>query len=144
MVYSYSGSNYVNGALNWGPTLNLNGVSLSHSWWTEKRTSFASDFHTYALEWTEDFLYGLFSLAFQSILSFLLHQRRIYVDSRLHTLLDMRFNLPFFQRGNFPDVIYNGSSRTPLRNPWINGTNATPFDQGNTNKSFSLFPSFLS
>lgn len=108
--YTAHGSNYVNGALNWGPTLNLNGVSLSHSWWTEKRTSFASDFHTYALEWTEDFL-------------------RIYVDSRLHTLLDMRFNMPFFQRGNFPEVIYNGSSRTPLRNPWINGTSATPFDQ---------------
>jgi len=55
---------------------------------------------------------------------------RIYVDTRLHTLLDMRFNRPFFDRGDFPDVVFNGSSLVPLSNPWINGTNATPFDQG--------------
>jgi len=42
----------------------------------------------------------------------------------------MRFNKPFFDRGDFPDVIFNGSSLVPLANPWINGTNATPFDQG--------------
>ncbi|KAF9053306.1 ectomycorrhiza-upregulated GH16 glucan endo-1,3-beta-glucosidase precursor [Panaeolus papilionaceus] len=108
--YTARGSNYVQGSLNWGPTPELNGVSKSYSWWTEKRKSFASGFHTYALEWTPDFL-------------------RIYVDTRLHTLLDFRFNKPFFQRGDFPDTIFNGSSLVPLGNPWINGTNATPFDQ---------------
>jgi hypothetical protein len=51
--------------------------------------------------------------------------RGIYVDTRLHTLLDMRFNKPFFQRGQFPAVVYNGSSLVALPNPWINGTNAT-------------------
>ncbi|KIM48512.1 glycoside hydrolase family 16 protein [Hebeloma cylindrosporum] len=108
--YTAHGSNFVQGALNWGPAPNLNGVSKSYSWWTDKRKSFASGFHTYALEWTPDFL-------------------RIYVDTRLHTLLDMRFNRPFFDRGDFPDTIFNGSSVVPLTNPWINGTNATPFDQ---------------
>ena len=56
--------------------------------------------------------------------------RRIYVDTRLHTLLDLSFNQPFFQRGDFPEVISNGSGLAPLPNPWINGTYATPFDQG--------------
>ena len=54
-----SGSNYVQGSLNWGPAPNLNGVSKTYSWWSEKRKSFASGFHTYALEWTPDFLYVL-------------------------------------------------------------------------------------
>ncbi|CAA7271076.1 unnamed protein product [Cyclocybe aegerita] len=108
--YTARGSNYVQGSLNWGPAPNLNGVSKSYSWWTDKRKSFGADFHTYVLEWTPEFL-------------------RIYVNTRLHTLLDMRFNKPFFQRGEFPDVIFNGSSLVALQNPWINGTNATPFDQ---------------
>lgn len=56
--------------------------------------------------------------------------RRIYIDTRLHTLLDMRFNEPFFARGEFPDVIQNGSTTQALQNPWANGTDATPFDQG--------------
>ncbi|KAF8236768.1 concanavalin A-like lectin/glucanase [Tricholoma matsutake] len=108
--YTAHGSNYVQGSLNWGPAPNLNGVSKSYSWWTERRRGFNQDFRTYVLEWTQDFL-------------------RIYVDTRLHTLLDMRFNQPFFKRGQFPSVVYNGSSLVALQNPWINGTNATPFDQ---------------
>ena len=56
--------------------------------------------------------------------------RRIYVDTRLHTLLDLRFDKPFFKRGEFPQVVYNGSTPVALQDPWINGTNATPFDQG--------------
>jgi hypothetical protein len=46
--------------------------------------------------------------------------RRIYVDTRLHTLLDFRFNQPFFQRGDFPQIIFNGSGLAPLPDPWIN------------------------
>ena len=56
--------------------------------------------------------------------------RRIYVDECLHTLLDFRFNQPFFQRGDFPQIIFNGSGLAPLPNPWINGSYSTPFDQG--------------
>ncbi|KAG5644402.1 hypothetical protein DXG03_008569 [Asterophora parasitica] len=108
--YTAHGANYVQGSLNWGPALGLNGVSKSYSWWTDKRKKYSEDFHTYALEWTEEFL-------------------RIYVDTRLHTLLDLRFNKPFFQRGEFPQVVFNGSDLVALQNPWINGTNATPFDQ---------------
>ncbi|PFH48494.1 glycoside hydrolase family 16 protein [Amanita thiersii Skay4041] len=110
--YTARGSNFVQGSLHWGPTPQLDGVTRTYSWWTDKRKSFGSDFHTYALEWTEDFL-------------------RIYVDSRLHTLLDIRFSKPFWDRGKFPDVLFdqNSANFIPLNNPWINGTKATPFDQ---------------
>lgn len=110
LKYTARGSNYVQGSLNWGPTTFLNGVLKSYSWWTERRQSFGSQFRTYALEWTDKWL-------------------RIYVDNRLHTLLDIKFNEPFFKRGEFPEVIFDGPNPVALQNPWINGTNATPFDQ---------------
>ncbi|KAM6500153.1 ectomycorrhiza-upregulated GH16 glucan endo-1,3-beta-glucosidase precursor [Amanita muscaria] len=108
--YTARGSNYVQGSLNWGPMPELNSVSKTYSWWSDRRSSFGSDFHTYALEWTEKFM-------------------RIYVDSRLHTLLDLSFDQSFFQRGDYPGVIINGSNIEPLQNPWSNGTKSTPFDQ---------------
>ncbi|KJA17901.1 glycoside hydrolase family 16 protein [Hypholoma sublateritium FD-334 SS-4] len=108
--YTAHGSNFVQGSLNWGPAPDLNGILKSSSWWTDKRKSFGADFHTYALEWTPDFL-------------------RIYVDTRLHTLLDLQFNEPFFKRGQFPQTTFNGSTPVAVQDPWINGTNATPFDQ---------------
>ncbi|EKM82304.1 hypothetical protein AGABI1DRAFT_124786 [Agaricus bisporus var. burnettii JB137-S8] len=108
--YTARGSNYVQGSLNWGPTQILNGVSKSYSWWQERRKSFGSEFRTYALEWTDKWL-------------------RIYVDNRLHTLLDIKFDKPFFERGEFPEVIFDGPNPVALKNPWINGTNVTPFDQ---------------
>lgn len=109
--YSGHGSNYVQGSLNWGPNPSLNGVSKSYSWWTERRTSFADGFHTYVLEWTDEFL-------------------RIYVDTRTHTLLTFRFKEPFFEFGDFPEVVSQDGRQIPLANPWLNGTkNAAPFDQ---------------
>jgi len=60
----------------------------------------------------------------------LIGNKHIYVDNRLHTLLDIKFNEPFFEHGQFPEVIYDGPNPVALQNPWINGTNATPFDQG--------------
>jgi len=41
----------------------------------------------------------------------------------------LTFNKPFFQRGDFPPVVQNGSQSIALQNPWINGTDASPFDQ---------------
>ena len=38
-------------------------------------------------------------------------------------------NEPFFQRGDFPGVVQNGSEAVILANPWVNGTKAAPFDQ---------------
>ena len=44
-------------------------------------------------------------------------------------MLELPFNEPFFTRGDFPPVVENGSTPIVLQNPWVNGTNATPFDQ---------------
>ncbi|KAJ7651192.1 glycoside hydrolase family 16 protein [Roridomyces roridus] len=111
LQYTNRGANYVQGSLNWGPNVLLNGVSKSYSWWSDRRKLFSSDFHTYALEWTDKFL-------------------RISVDSRLHTLLDMPFDKPFYTRGEFPPTIIDTHGQAvAVQNPWQNGTNATPFDQ---------------
>ncbi|EGN97386.1 glycoside hydrolase family 16 protein, partial [Serpula lacrymans var. lacrymans S7.3] len=108
--YPDQGINYVRGSLNWGPISFLNAVYKTFGWWTQRRADYGQSFHTYALEWTPDFL-------------------RIYVDSRLHYMLELSFNEPFFTRGDFPTVVQNGTQDIVLQNPWVNGTNATPFDQ---------------
>ncbi|KAG1748074.1 glycoside hydrolase family 16 protein [Suillus lakei] len=109
-TYPDQGIDYVRGSLNWGPLSFLNAVSKTFGWWTQRRTDYGEGFHTYTLEWTESFL-------------------RIYVDTRLHYMLELSFNEPFFTRGDFPSVVENGTQPIVLQNPWINGTNATPFDQ---------------
>ncbi|TFK51373.1 putative member of glycoside hydrolase family GH16 [Heliocybe sulcata] len=109
LSYADQGSNYVQGSLNWGPLTWLNEVWRTTGWWTERRTSFASGFHTYAMEWDENFI-------------------RIYVDSRLHGMLQVSFNVPFFDRGDFPPVVTNGSQQVVLENPWASGSKSTPFD----------------
>ncbi|KAG0701464.1 glycoside hydrolase family 16 protein [Suillus ampliporus] len=109
-TYPDQGIDYVRGSLNWGPLTFLNAVSKTFGWWTQRRTDYGEDFHIYSLEWTEQFL-------------------RIYVDSRLHYMLQLSFNEPFFTRGDFPSVVQNGTQPIVLQNPWINGTNASPFDQ---------------
>ena len=44
-------------------------------------------------------------------------------------MLDLTMNIPFFQRGDFPGVVQNGSEAIILENPWSGGTKAAPFDQ---------------
>ncbi|KAI9459526.1 glycoside hydrolase family 16 protein [Boletus coccyginus] len=108
--YPNQGIDYVRGSLNWGPLSFLNAFYKTFGWWTQRRTDYGEAFHTYVLEWTSSFL-------------------RVYVDSRLNFMLELSFNEPFFTRGDFPSVVINGSTPIVLQNPWVNGTNATPFDQ---------------
>ncbi|KAF5353816.1 hypothetical protein D9758_010572 [Tetrapyrgos nigripes] len=108
--YPKQGSDYVRGSLNWGPLTWLNAVSKTYGWWQLRRGSYDKDFHTYSLEWTEDFI-------------------RIYVDSRLHNMMDLRVKKGFWDRGDFPAVVQNGSDVIALQDPWVNGTKAAPFDQ---------------
>ncbi|KAI0667515.1 concanavalin A-like lectin/glucanase [Trametes maxima] len=109
--YPAQGVDYVRGSLQWGPFTWLNGVSKTFGWWTNRRKTFADGFHTYALEWSPEFV-------------------RIYVDSRLTYMLFLKFNEPFFERGDFPAVVQNGSQFIETPNPWAHGTkNVAPFDQ---------------
>jgi len=54
---------------------------------------------------------------------------RIYVDTPLHHLLDLKIKKSFFERGGFPPVVQNASDSLVLENPWVNGTMVAPFDQ---------------
>ncbi|KAF7375487.1 Glucan 1,3-beta-glucosidase [Mycena sanguinolenta] len=113
LAYTARGSNYVQGSLNWGPTVGLNSVSKTYSYWEDRRTPFSNDFHTYTLEWTDSWL-------------------RVSVDTRLHTLLDIPFwKSGFWKRGDFPATTKDATSGQTivLEDPWANGTRATPFDQ---------------
>jgi hypothetical protein len=55
----------------------------------------------------------------------------IYVDSRLHRSLNLVFNEPFYNRGDFPTVVTNATTgqQSVLQNPWLGRSNSAPFDQ---------------
>ncbi|KZT63256.1 glycoside hydrolase family 16 protein [Daedalea quercina L-15889] len=109
--YPSQGINYVRSSLNWGPFSFLNGVAKTYGWWTNRRKTYADAFHTYSVEWTPEFI-------------------RMYVDTRLDYMLQLAFNEPFFDRGDFPETIANGSEYIVTPDPWVNGTkNVAPFDQ---------------
>jgi hypothetical protein len=44
-------------------------------------------------------------------------------------MLEVKLNKPFWERGDFPNVVQNGSESIILENPWVNGTKAALFDQ---------------
>ena len=44
------------GSLNWGPNHILNRAYMTYGWWSMRRGSYGDDFHTYALEWDENFM----------------------------------------------------------------------------------------
>jgi hypothetical protein len=144
LYLTHSGSNYVQGALNWGPNPALNAVEKTYSWWTDRRVPFTAGWHTYTLEWTERCVLRFLPLLSNENSVVTNHIAttswlRISVDSRLHTLLDIRFNQPFWKRGQFPETTLDANGKAEaLKDPWtagvpgVNGTggNAAPFDQG--------------
>ena len=60
--YPAQGNNYVRASLNWGPLTWLNEVSKTFGWWMQRRKGYNQGFHTYALEWTDKFMYVRVSL----------------------------------------------------------------------------------
>ncbi|EED84213.1 hypothetical protein POSPLDRAFT_122634 [Postia placenta Mad-698-R] len=109
--YAAQGRNVVRASLNWGPLSFLNGVAKTYGWWSDRRSTYADGFHTYAVEWTPTFI-------------------RMYVDTRLDRMLQVSFNEPFFKRGDFPATVLNGTQYIVTPDPWVNGTrNVAPFDQ---------------
>jgi hypothetical protein len=55
-LYAKQGMNVVRGSLNWGPMTELNRVWKTYGWWAMRRGTFGQDFHTYSLEWDQDFM----------------------------------------------------------------------------------------
>ena len=119
--YPAQGVNFVRSTLTWGPLPSLaSRLSGSQS---RKRSTYAQQFHTYTLEWTEKFI-------------------KIYVDSRLENMVQLQIDNKqqsnggfFWKRGNFPLTAHNNTANEiVVPNPWTtatvaNATNAAPFDQ---------------
>ncbi|KAF8589547.1 glycoside hydrolase family 16 protein [Ramaria rubella] len=108
--YPFEPINWIRSTLNWGPTISLNRAFKTFGLWNNRRGNFGNEFHVYTMEWTDTFL-------------------RIYMDNRLEKTLDVRFNTPFFARGDFPAQVTNKTETIPLENPWAGRGNAAPFDQ---------------
>jgi hypothetical protein len=119
--YPAQGFNFVRSTLTWGPLPAV--TARLFGWQSLKRSSYAQNFHTYTLEWTENFI-------------------KIYVDSRLKNMVLLQVDKRqqtnggfFWKRGNFPLTANNNSAtEIDVPNPWTtatvqNATNAAPFDQ---------------
>ena len=44
-------------------------------------------------------------------------------------MLALTIKESFWDRGDFPEVVNNGSDYIVLKDPWVNGTLAAPFDK---------------
>ncbi|KAJ7176604.1 concanavalin A-like lectin/glucanase domain-containing protein [Mycena filopes] len=107
--YQAQGSNFVRATMQYGPLASV--VARLYGWYGLKRTSFDKGFHTYGLEWDDKWM-------------------RFYVDSRVHTALDISLKnskSSFWNRAAFPATAQNGSSEVPLENTYQNIN--SPFDK---------------
>ncbi|KAI0368577.1 concanavalin A-like lectin/glucanase [Pilatotrama ljubarskyi] len=113
--YPAQGVNFVRASLNYGV---LQAVQTHiFGWWSQKQSSYDKEFHTYALEWTPDWM-------------------RFYVDTRLQAMMNLKITgkggKDFFKRGNYPATATNGSNvAVVVENIWEQqgGSAAAPFDQ---------------
>ncbi|KIY45933.1 glycoside hydrolase family 16 protein [Fistulina hepatica ATCC 64428] len=109
--YKGRGCNYVQGALTYGVMDSL--IETLYGWWSLKQSTYADDFHTYAIEWDPDFM-------------------RFYTDTRLDDILTVVTKTEkqsFWTRGSFPEVTQNGSSEVVVVNPWKNDGYNAPFNK---------------
>ena len=107
-TYGQGGNNIVSSVLHFGPN------AANDAWWTNNvkrkalHTTYASGFHTFGLEWSDDYLFT-------------------YIDNRLLQVTYNRFDKSLFQRGRFPLTDSNG---TKIIDPWAHtGRLQTPFDE---------------
>ncbi|KAI0646076.1 concanavalin A-like lectin/glucanase [Trametes meyenii] len=113
--YPGQGVNFVRSSLNYGPLASVQAHLFG--WWSQKQSSYDRAFHTYALEWTPDWI-------------------RFYVDTRLQAMMNLKITgkggKDFFERGAFPATATNGSSvAVVVEDIWAQdgGSAAAPFDQ---------------
>lgn len=110
--YSEGGRNVYYGTTHWGPTYKTDAYWKSTGAKKIRRGEYSDSFHTYGMQWTEDYIY-------------------FYVDSRVKQILFIGYKEknPLYEFGNFAAQSEND---TLLANPWINSTSTTgnaPFDQ---------------
>lgn len=112
--YPQGGRDYFGSALHWGPYSAVNAYWRTMGQTTLKRSDFSKEFHTFGLEWTEDYIVT-------------------YVNNRIHQVMYIPFTKEgFWQRGEF--IKFNATEES---NPWrpvekggkTRHANAAPFDQ---------------
>jgi len=110
--YDEGGRNHYYGTLHWGPT------SATDAYWRTtnakeiRRGDYSDGFHTYGMQWTENYIY-------------------FYIDSRVHQILFIGFkeSKPLYDLGGFSKMAEN---QTLLANPWAQSESTSgnaPFDQ---------------
>ncbi|KAL5410705.1 hypothetical protein PMIN04_010525 [Paraphaeosphaeria minitans] len=106
--YTSGGRDSIISALHWGPLPEADGFYKTSGQHQVRRTDYASAFHTFGVEWSEDYLFT-------------------YIDSRLLQVFFLKFNKLMWNRGGFSEKLVNNSA---LYNPWAaTGRSNTPFDQ---------------
>jgi hypothetical protein len=103
------GRDGVTSTLHWGPSSQLNAYWKTYGTKFLRRTDFSKGFHTFGLQWSEDYLFT-------------------YLDSRLKQVFYMKFGpKTMWEEGNFAGAAVNNSL---VENPWGKTGNAnTPFDE---------------
>ncbi|KAM0809234.1 hypothetical protein AB5N19_09577 [Seiridium cardinale] len=105
LSYKQGGRNEVSGTLHWGPDSSMDAYWHTSSSRQMKHGDYSDGFHTYGLEWSENYLYT-------------------YVDNRLVQSLYVPF-------GSSHGSMYERGGYT-TQNPWVESTSTTknaPFDQ---------------
>ncbi|KAJ7740917.1 glycoside hydrolase family 16 protein [Mycena maculata] len=109
--YAAQGSNYVRSTIQYGPFSTV--LARLWGWYGLKRTSFDKGFHTYGMEWDENWM-------------------RFYVDTRVHTTLSITTKTnkqSFWNRAGFPVTAQNGSGEVVVEKPASYTNINSPFDQ---------------
>lgn len=97
--------------LHWGPDYQHDGYMSTYDTKYLKRSDFSSEFRTFGLEWTKDYIFT-------------------YVGNRLKQVYFLKFKEkePFWEKGNFQGM--TTSNGTLVTNPWLKaGNSIAPFDQ---------------
>lgn len=109
-TYPDGGRDVYTTTLHWGPSTESDAYWRTTAGKAIRRTDYSEGFHTYGMEWSEDYIY-------------------FYLDTRLVQVFFIKFSKTetMWQRGQFVDLTENS---TLLNNPWANttATNA-PFDE---------------
>ncbi|KAH9863832.1 hypothetical protein J1614_009764 [Plenodomus biglobosus] len=109
--YTYpEGRDFVASTLHWGPDYKHDGYIATHSTSFLRRTDFASSFHTFGFEWTENYIFT-------------------YLDNRLKQVLYTKYSDKnrLWKKGGFASL--TTSNGTLYEDPWKNGGANAPFDQ---------------
>jgi beta-glucanase (GH16 family) len=109
--YEYpEGRDFVSSTLHWGPSYQHDGYIATHGESFLRRSDFSTGFHTFGLEWTENYIF-------------------MYLDSRLKQVHYTKFNKdnPLWKKGGFATLTTENG--TLYDNPWKNSGANAPFDQ---------------